>query len=97
MTEEINIEARFEEFLRIYQDEKGNYKYRERAKEMAAEGMISLIIDFDDLLRFDPELARILLSEPAQVLSAASNALRNLMQIIDNEYASSVRNFHVRI
>ncbi len=97
MTEEINLESRFEEFLRMYQDEKGNYKYRDLGKELVAKGLFSMIVDFDDLLRFDPELAKITVNEPVKALSAASEALKNLIQIIDSEYANSVKNFYIRI
>mgnify|MGYP000164963952 CR=1 FL=1 len=98
MIEETNIEyvARFEEFLKGYQDLDGSHKYRELIKDMSLSGRLSLVVNYSDLLRYDPELARNLIDHPKEVIDAASNALKNVLSIVDKDYAESKEKFYVR-
>lgn len=94
---DLDIESRFEDFIKNYQDIKGKYIYRETLKELPAKGLISLVIDFDDLLRYDPELGKQIIDNPAECFEEGSNAIKSVLKIIDAEYAESVRKFFIRI
>jgi len=94
---DIDITDRFEDFIKNYQDIKGKYVYRDALKDLPAKGLISLVINFDDILRYDPELGRQILENPSTALDSGSNALKSVLKIIDPEYAESVRKFYVRV
>ena len=57
----------FKEFFQAYQDENGRHTYVEQVQKMSLEGLLSLYVNYDDLLRFDPELARLLREEPEEI------------------------------
>ncbi len=97
LVEGVNISERFAEFYRSFKDQFGEYKYRKRIARMALEGSTSLMIDFEDLLTFDPELAGRLVEEPKLVLRAASDAIKEVMKVENADYASSVEEFFARI
>ena len=97
LVEGVNISERFAEFYRSFKDQSGEYKYRKRIARMALEGSISLMIDFEDVLTFDPELAGRLVEEPKLVLRAASDAIKEVMKVENADYAASVEEFFARI
>ncbi len=88
---------RFREFLQAYQDENGKHTYVEQVQKMSLEGLTSLYVNYDDLLRFDPEIARVLKEDPEETLKAADEALGEVLKIEDPMYAASGEVFHVRI
>ena len=88
---------RFREFLQAYQDENGKHIYIEQVQKMSLEGLTSLFINYDDMLRFDPEIARILRENPEDTLKAGDEALIEVLKIEDPMYAASGEVFHVRI
>ncbi len=59
---------RFTDFFQGYMDDKGKRVYTEQVQKMVLEGLTSLFINYDDLLRYDPELARQLRENPEDVL-----------------------------
>ena len=87
---------RFREFFQGYTDEHGRNIYVEQVQKMSLEGLTSLFVNYDDLLRWDPELARLLREEPEETLRAADEALVEVLKIEDPIYASSGETFHVR-
>ena len=83
MTEElevIDLQEHFQEFFKIEE-------YRQRIAQMAVIGKTTLIVDFDDLLTFDQELAEELLKNPDENLKPANNAAYAQLRIEDPEYA----------
>ncbi|HYY91567.1 MAG TPA: hypothetical protein VE955_06215, partial [Candidatus Dormibacteraeota bacterium] len=48
----------FQDFFRSFQSDQMGSKYRKRLAQVAVNNGRSLIIDFDDLISFDPALAR---------------------------------------
>lgn len=97
LVEGVNLSERFAEFYRSFKNQSGEYKYRKRIARMALEGSISLMMDFEDLLIFDQELAGRLVEEPKLVLRAASDAVKEVMRVENAEYASGVEEFFARI
>ncbi|NPD87802.1 MAG: minichromosome maintenance protein MCM [Asgard group archaeon] len=87
---------RFKEFYQGYQDETGRHIYVEQVQKMSLEGLTSLIVNYDDLLRYDPELARLLRENPEETMKAADDALFEVMKIEDPMYAASDEIFHAR-
>ena len=87
---------RFREFYRGYQDETGRYIYVEQVQKMSLEGLTSLSVNYDDLLRYDPELAKSLRENPEETLQVANDALAEVMRIEDPIYAASDEVFHAR-
>ncbi|MEM4703539.1 MAG: minichromosome maintenance protein MCM [Candidatus Bathyarchaeia archaeon] len=86
MTEElesVDPQELFQEFLKTE-------KYRQRISQMAVSGAKSLIIDFEDLLTFDQELAEVLLEKPDEYLKYANSAAYDQLRIEDPEYAEKL-------
>jgi replicative DNA helicase Mcm len=95
MMDEAPIE-RFQTFVKTYRAESGAMEYREKIQKMTVTGERSLVIRFDDLIRFDPELARTILEAPEKTMKDLDQALRRIIEGEDPEFAESVENFHVR-
>ncbi|MBY9001261.1 MAG: minichromosome maintenance protein MCM, partial [Candidatus Heimdallarchaeota archaeon] len=87
---------RFREFYQGYQDENGRHIYVDQVQKMSLEGLTSIILNYDDLLRFDPELARLLRENPEETIKAADDSLVEVLRIEDPIYASSGEVFHAR-
>ena len=66
----------FVNFLKTFRDKNGEFKYRKRIRRMAIEKSTSLIIDFEDLLEYDMNLATELIERPRRVIEGASNAVK---------------------
>ncbi|MHA1124586.1 MAG: ATP-binding protein [Candidatus Heimdallarchaeota archaeon] len=88
--------AAYNEFIREYRNEEGNFVYREQIQKMTVEGVISLIMDFADLIKFNPELARRTIDEPKEFLEAGNRAVAEVVEIEDSDYAFTTRNFFGR-
>jgi replicative DNA helicase Mcm len=88
--------AAFNEFIREYRDENGNYIYREQIQEMTVEGEISLKVDFSDVIKFNPELARRSIDEPKEFIEAGNRAVTEVVEIEDSDYAFTTRDFFIR-
>ena len=94
--ERVDPRSRFVDFLKTFEDDSG-YKYRKRISQMILEKSISLVIDFDDLLAFDEELANLLIDNPVPILEEAGKAIKDVMVVENAEYANSVEKFVARI
>jgi len=88
--------AAFNEFIREFRDENGNYIYREQIQQMTVEGEISLKVDFTDVIKFNPELARRSIDEPKEFLEAGNRAVTEVVEIEDSDYAFTTREFFIR-
>ena len=81
---------RFEDFLKTALDTKGNIKYYDKLKTLPIAGTNSLEIDLDDLLKFDPTLARKLTEDPPRIIQAACRAIEITMRKIDKDYTDKI-------
>ncbi len=96
MTEEIDFIARFEEFLKSYKTEEGDTPYHDAIGRLSLENLISVSIDFNHLLTFDPDLAEATKEGPKRAIDAASAAIRRILQIVDPDYSETIENLHAR-
>ncbi len=90
-------EEKFQEFLRSFKSEDGEYKYRKRLIQASVSGSRSLIIDFEDLIAFDPQLANLIVDKPDELMVKADKSALAQMAIEDPEYAESIESLHVRL
>jgi replicative DNA helicase Mcm len=96
VTEEIDFIARFEEFLKSYKTEEGDTPYHDAIGRLSLENLISVSIDFNHLLTFDPDLAETTKEDPKRAIDGASAALRRILRIVDPDYSETVENLHAR-
>jgi len=87
----VDPQEKFENFFKSYKDEKGRFIYRKKIQQMSIEDQTSLEIDFDDLLRFDSDLAKELLETPDEILEHANNALMSIIEVEDREYYDNLK------
>jgi replicative DNA helicase Mcm len=86
----------FQDFFRSYESDQMGSKYRKRLAQVAVGNNKSLIIDFDDLISFDPALARSVVEKPDDYLTYASSAATAQMRVEDPEYAEHVGRIFAR-
>ncbi len=87
-----------ENFINKFRDKSGRVKYRAKLSQIAASGSKSLVVDFDDLISYDNEIATRLISEPEEALKTFDRAGYSLLLTESPEFANSIkRDFHVRI
>jgi replicative DNA helicase Mcm len=85
-------------FVSNFRDKFGNYKYRASLSQIVASGSKSLVVEFDDVLAYDNEIATQLTSEPEEALKSFDRAAYSVLSTENNEFARSIeRDFHVRI
>jgi len=90
-----NPEERFQEFLRSFRSD-GEHKYRKRLGHVALAGSRSIVVDFDDLIAFDPDLARSILDKPDEYLGYLDRSAWAQLKIEDPEYAEVIKRLRVR-
>lgn len=90
------LQEGFREFLRGFRTEMEEQKYRKRLAQMALTGSKSLVVDFEDLMAFDPELAKEIVNNPDEALRYANASVLEQMRVEDPEYAEQVGEFFVR-
>ncbi|MEM2917220.1 MAG: Minichromosome maintenance protein MCM, partial [Candidatus Bathyarchaeia archaeon] len=94
MTEkEVVISDPQERFQDLFKSE----KYREKLSQMVIANKTSVVLNFDDLLAMDSELAENLLKKPDEYLQHACKAAYAQLQIEDPEYAEQIESVDVRI
>jgi replicative DNA helicase Mcm len=86
----------FKEFIREFRNDEGNYIYRQKVQEMTVQDKISLEIDFYDIIKFNPQLAEFTLHNPIEYIKEGSEAVREVVEIEDSEYALAKVNFFIR-
>jgi replicative DNA helicase Mcm len=94
--EQLTVGEKFKEFLRSFKDATG-LKYMNRVHRMMNLDMTSLLVDYPDLYRHDPELAVLLVDNPRSVLKQFDDALKEVVAAEDPDYAKRKDKFHVRI
>jgi len=86
----------FQDLFRTHESDQIGSKYRKRLAQVAITNGKSLIIDFDDLISFDPALARSLVEKPDDYITYASSAATAQMRVEDPEYAEHVGKMFAR-
>ncbi|MHA2494071.1 MAG: LAGLIDADG family homing endonuclease, partial [Candidatus Hodarchaeales archaeon] len=94
---EVDIVSSFRNFFYEFTDQQGHEHYLEQIRRMTTEGKHSLLVDYVDLLRYDPELAEEVVSQPDEVLSDAEKALWDVLRNEEPEFAEKVGTIHVRV
>lgn len=89
-------EERLIDFLKSFKDENNEDKYRKKLSLMSLTGQKSLIIDFEDLMFYDPELSRQVVQEPDIYLETMNKLALSQLAIEDPEYAEQIGKVVVR-
>ncbi|MHA1932877.1 MAG: hypothetical protein ACW96X_10075, partial [Promethearchaeota archaeon] len=76
----INRIQKFEDFYRLFQEKPGVYKYLDQINDIISKGGNTLIIFYEDLLAFDPQIADKLKTDPESVLEDAIEAYKNILK-----------------
>jgi len=82
-------QERFQDFFK-------RSKYRKKISDMVIAGSESLIVDFNDLLVYDSELAENLIEMPDEYIQYANRAAYAQLRIEDSEYAEKIKSVTVR-
>ncbi|MFX1452384.1 MAG: minichromosome maintenance protein MCM [Promethearchaeota archaeon] len=77
---------RFESFFSEFVDENNEKKYRDLIRSLALQNKKSLIINFNDLFKFDSQLARELIIKPDEYIKIASDGIKNVLKEVDIDY-----------
>ncbi|HDN76224.1 MAG TPA: hypothetical protein ENG05_03745, partial [Acidilobales archaeon] len=92
-----SIQLLFRDFLRMFKDDKGNFKYMERIRDMIINEKRSLQIDYEDLIRFNPKLIDIIEENPDLALQAFSESIKDIVAQEAPDYAEKVPKFYARL
>jgi len=93
----VDYVQQFRNFIENFRSKEGVLKYYERVWQLIRMGQRSLILDFDDLILFDQDLADKLVDNPSEVLEAFNQALLEIIMRENPEYAKRAKRFYVRI
>ncbi|MDI9644858.1 MAG: minichromosome maintenance protein MCM, partial [Candidatus Verstraetearchaeota archaeon] len=94
--EVVDYRERFVSFLKEFQDKNGDFKYRDAASALPLQGKTSLVVDFEDLISYDPDLAKEIKDHPIELFPKLNAAIHDLMRVENMQYASKVKSFKVR-
>ncbi|MGB9659038.1 MAG: LAGLIDADG family homing endonuclease [Nitrososphaerales archaeon] len=87
-----------ESFLKTFKDKSGKLKYRLRLSQMVSIGSKSLVVDFEDLLMHNSDIANRLRNEPDDVLPSFIKATYEALRVENPDYAERIRkDIQVRI
>ena len=81
----------FEEFLRGFEDKDGERKYQVILAQLAASGRKSVIVDYEDLIHYNTDLAESLLKEPDKALRDCKSAAFEVLSTENPGYASEIK------
>lgn len=91
-----DVLRRFREFLEKYTSKEGVPKYEERIAQMVHMGQRSLIVDFDDLIYFDRELAQMVVLNPKETIQKMNEVLKSYVETRYPEIAAHIKRLYVR-
>ncbi len=94
ITREILVEQ-FKDFLMSFKIN-GKEIYLNEIKGLPEKEGISVCIDLDHLTLYNEELSKLVMVNPEEAVSAASEALRQLISNVDPEYADYKERFYAR-
>ncbi len=84
-------EERFQEFLSTYSPAGDAQKYRKRLGQLSTAGQRYVIIDFDDLVAYNPELAMLIIAKPKEQIPALERSAWAQLKIEDPAYAEQIK------
>ncbi|NMC05506.1 MAG: minichromosome maintenance protein MCM [Candidatus Lokiarchaeota archaeon] len=90
--------AKFEDFLRLFEDPVGTFVYLNKAKYIIAdsEKTRTMTVDFTHLMRHDPQLAKDLHENPTEYLKKANQAAVNILHDQSNGAIKLTDEYFVR-
>jgi replicative DNA helicase Mcm len=80
-----------ERFLRSFKDKGGNYKYFDKVNQMMPLNSTSLVVDYIDFDRFNPDLAKQITHTADEMLTAFNDAVLSILNEIHPDYANEIR------
>ena len=88
--EQADMFQRFQNFLKSFRTESGSLKYREMIQRLPVTGERSVVIDYNELLDFDPQLARQIIDESEDFFKTSSEAVKTIVDLEDRDYVTKV-------
>lgn len=76
----VNRIQKFEEFYRLFQEKPGEYKYLDQINDVFSKGGNTLLVLYEDMLAFDPQIAEKLKKDPESLLEDALEAFKNILK-----------------
>ena len=95
--EETDIKERFYTFFRDYTDQEGNRIYFQKIDRMILEEKVSIELNYEHLVIYDPQTASELLVDPENVLLKAQEAMEQLVYSSDAEYMDELGEGQLKI
>jgi replicative DNA helicase Mcm len=92
-TEELLTEDPQERFQNVFKSQ----KYRQRISNMVISSTTSLIVDFEDLMIAESELAKNVVEKPDEYLKYANRAAHDTLRTEDPEYAEEIETVNVQV
>ncbi len=89
--------ASFEEFFRTFEDRPNHFKYRLMISEAYSSSSSYIVVLFEDILNFDPQLAHYLRNSPEKALEQAIEAFKNILAIDAGGMLDYNKNYEIRI
>jgi len=88
-----------EKFLKKFKSKSAEPTYRVRISQMIASDNKSLIVDHEDFMMYDIELANMMISDPDTFFDSFTKAIYEILRIENPSYAESLRrdDLNVRI
>ena len=80
-----------ESFLKTFKDKSGKLKYRARLSQMVSIGSKSLVVDFEDLLMHNLDVANRLRNEPDDIIQCFIKATYEALRAENPDYAERIR------
>lgn len=95
---EAAVQDKLGQFLRGFQDERNELKYRIQISNLAATQGKSVIVDYPDLEKFDTDLATSVVMQPDLFLKSFDDAALEILNLYNPEHASKIKKeLHVRL
>ena len=94
------VKENFKDFIIDFVDYRtGKNSYFDQINSMCIESITSFIVNFEDLIGFNPKLAELFLVIPEESVQIAKEILIELLKYLDEGYLEEKHkeNFHVRI
>jgi replicative DNA helicase Mcm len=86
------LSGMFEDFLKSSTNKAGDVIYRERVSQLASTEGKSLVVDFQDLLRYNEDLANRIIQAPDSALDAFRSAAFETLRSENALYADRIKN-----
>ncbi len=89
---EVAVQAnQYEFFLKNFKDKDRSFKYRDRISFMVATGSKSLVVDYDDISRYNDELASRIVAEPDEAMQKFDSAVYQALSVENTQFAQLIR------